>query len=111
MGRISWKDKKTNKEVCDLMNMGQELLKTIKSRKLKYFGHIKGIPPYAKKYWKVVQMANDKEDVRQENGAMTSSPGQGTVLLNAPDQWRIEKCGAGFPVDLSRDDTGTISVR
>ena len=41
MGKISWKEKKTNKEVCDQMNMRQELLNTVKSRKLKYFGHIK----------------------------------------------------------------------
>ena len=41
MGKVSWKDKKTNEEVCTTLNIRPELLKTIKSRKLKYFGHTK----------------------------------------------------------------------
>ena len=38
MGKISWTEKKTNKEVCAIQ---PTLLETIQSRKLKYFGHIK----------------------------------------------------------------------
>ena len=41
MGKISWTEKKTNKEVCAMLNIQPTLLKTIQSRKLKYFGHIK----------------------------------------------------------------------
>ena len=41
MGKISWTEKKTNKEVCAMINIQPTLLKTIQSRKLKYFGHIK----------------------------------------------------------------------
>ena len=41
MGKISWTEKKTNKEVCKMLNVQPTLLKTIKSRKLQYFGHIK----------------------------------------------------------------------
>lgn len=38
--RISWKDKITNVEVLRRMNKEQELMKTIKCRKLQYLGHI-----------------------------------------------------------------------
>ena len=41
MGKISWKELKTNKEVCSIMNTTPALLNTIKSRKLAYFGHTK----------------------------------------------------------------------
>ena len=41
MGRISWKEKKTNKEVCEIMKYKPALLNIIKSRKLTYFGHTK----------------------------------------------------------------------
>ena len=41
MGRISWKELKSNKEVCAIMKTKPNLLNTIKSRKLKYFGHVK----------------------------------------------------------------------
>ena len=39
--KISWKEKKSNQEVCDLIGVEPTLLHTIRSRKLKYFGHIK----------------------------------------------------------------------
>ena len=41
MGRISWKELKTNKEVCKLLKTQPTLLNKIKSRKLAYFGHTK----------------------------------------------------------------------
>ena len=41
LGKISWTAKKTNEEVCAMLNVQPTLLKTIQSRKLKYFGHIK----------------------------------------------------------------------
>ena len=41
MARISWKERKTNKEVCDALGLETNLLKEMKSRKLKYFGHVK----------------------------------------------------------------------
>ena len=41
MGGVSWKDRKTNEEVLQLMKTQRNLLKTIKQRKLRYFGHVK----------------------------------------------------------------------
>ena len=41
IGRVSWKEKKTNKEVLQQLGMKKELLKEIKIRQIKYFGHIK----------------------------------------------------------------------
>ena len=41
MGRISWKDQKSNKEVLNIMKAKPELLNKVKSRKLGYFGHVK----------------------------------------------------------------------
>ncbi|GFR94770.1 UDP-glucuronosyltransferase 2A1-like [Elysia marginata] len=41
LAKISWKDKKTNQEVCDHLGTKREIAKTIKTRKIKYFGHIK----------------------------------------------------------------------
>ena len=41
MGRISWKEFKSNEDVCKIMKTKPELLDKIRSRKLKYFGHIK----------------------------------------------------------------------
>ena len=39
IGKISWKEKKTNKEVCEILDQTPSLLKTIKTRKLKFCGH------------------------------------------------------------------------
>ena len=41
IGRISWQRKMTNENMCRFLNMPPELIKTIKSRKLQYFSHIK----------------------------------------------------------------------
>ena len=41
IGHISWKEKKTNKAVLEKLGMKQDLLKEVKTRQLKYFGHIK----------------------------------------------------------------------
>ena len=41
MGGVSWKDRKTNDEVLQMMKTERNLLKTIKQRKLRYFGHVK----------------------------------------------------------------------
>ena len=41
MGKISWTEKKTNKEVCAMLRVQPTILRTIKCRKLQYFGHIK----------------------------------------------------------------------
>ena len=41
LGRISWTDRKTNQNVLDHLNVTRTLMKDIKSRKLKYFGHVK----------------------------------------------------------------------
>ena len=41
MGHISWKEKKTNKAVLEKLGMKQDLLNEVKTRQLKYFGHIK----------------------------------------------------------------------
>ncbi|GFR96857.1 endonuclease-reverse transcriptase [Elysia marginata] len=41
LAKISWKDKKTNQEVCQHLGTRRELVNTIKTRKIKYFGHIK----------------------------------------------------------------------
>ena len=41
MGKISWTEKKTNKDVCMLLKVSPSLLNNIKRKKLKYFGHIK----------------------------------------------------------------------
>ncbi|GFS04307.1 endonuclease-reverse transcriptase [Elysia marginata] len=39
LAKISWKDKKTNQEVCEHLGTRKELVNTIKTRKVKYFGH------------------------------------------------------------------------
>ena len=41
LGKISWKEKKTNQEVCDILDIRPTLLKVIKTRKLRYFGHLR----------------------------------------------------------------------
>jgi hypothetical protein len=41
IGHISWKEKKTNKAVLEKLGMKQNFLKEVKTRQLKYFGHIK----------------------------------------------------------------------
>ena len=41
MGKVSWKDFKSNKEVLKTMDAKPELLGMIKTRKLSYFGHTK----------------------------------------------------------------------
>ena len=41
IGRISWKDRITNDEVLEIINTNRTLLKTVKQRQLRYFGHIK----------------------------------------------------------------------
>ena len=41
IGRTSWKEKKTNKEVLKTFKMKKELPREIKVRQIKYFGHIK----------------------------------------------------------------------
>ncbi|GFR92211.1 endonuclease-reverse transcriptase [Elysia marginata] len=41
LAKISWKDKKTNQEVCEHLGTRRELVNTIKTRKIKYFGNIK----------------------------------------------------------------------
>jgi hypothetical protein len=41
IGRVSWMEKKTNKEVLESLGMKRELLQEIKIRQVKYFGHIK----------------------------------------------------------------------
>jgi hypothetical protein len=41
IGHISWKEKKTNKAVLEMLGMKQDLLKEVKTRQLKYFGHLK----------------------------------------------------------------------
>ena len=41
LGRISWTERKTNEQVCQLLQTRPELLETIKTRKLQYFGHTK----------------------------------------------------------------------
>ena len=40
MKKISWIDKKTNKEVLEMMGVEQRLLKTIRQRQLRFVGHI-----------------------------------------------------------------------
>ncbi|RUS72729.1 hypothetical protein EGW08_019511 [Elysia chlorotica] len=41
LGKISWTEKKTNKDVYTTLGIQPSLLKTIKTRKLKYFGHVR----------------------------------------------------------------------
>ena len=41
MGAISYKDRVTNEDVLKKLNTERKLLKTIKQRKLRYFGHVK----------------------------------------------------------------------
>jgi len=38
--RISWKEKRTNEWVLQLADTQRHLLKTVKKRKMTYFGHI-----------------------------------------------------------------------
>ena len=40
MKKISWIDKKTNKEVLEMMGEERRLLKTIHQRQLRFVGHI-----------------------------------------------------------------------
>ncbi|GFS22745.1 endonuclease-reverse transcriptase [Elysia marginata] len=41
LAKISWKDKKTNQELWEHLGTRRELVNTIKTRKIKYFGHTK----------------------------------------------------------------------
>ena len=41
MARISWKAKKTNNEVCQILHTRQTLLNNIKRRKMQYYGHVR----------------------------------------------------------------------
>ena len=41
MGRISYKDRKTNEEVLALFGTNRKLLNKIKTRKMSFFGHVK----------------------------------------------------------------------
>ena len=41
LGRIPWTEKRTNQYVLNQLNATKSLMKDIKSRKLKYFGHVK----------------------------------------------------------------------
>ncbi|KAG1674653.1 hypothetical protein GQR58_015022 [Nymphon striatum] len=41
MGRVSWTEKKSNKEVLGMLEVERQLLNIVKKRKLNYFGHIK----------------------------------------------------------------------
>ena len=41
MGRISWKDRITNNEVLAKLGTERNLLKSVKQRQLRYYGHIK----------------------------------------------------------------------
>ena len=41
LGRIPWTEKRTNQYVLNHLNVTKSLMKDIKSRKLKYFGHVK----------------------------------------------------------------------
>ena len=41
VANVKWSDRVTNEDVCVKLNMERTLLKTIKMRKLIYFGHIK----------------------------------------------------------------------
>ena len=40
MSKTKWTDKLTNNEVCDKLKVERFLLKTVKQRKMAYFGHI-----------------------------------------------------------------------
>ena len=40
MKKLSWTDKKTNKEVLEMIGEERELLKAIRQRQLKFVGHI-----------------------------------------------------------------------
>ena len=39
MARISWVEKKTNEQVCEIIGIKTGLIQTIKERKMKFFGH------------------------------------------------------------------------
>lgn len=41
MGKISWKQMMTNEDVLTLMQTERKVLKSIKERKMSFFGHIK----------------------------------------------------------------------
>ena len=41
VANVKWSDRVTNEDVCVKLNMERKLLETIKTRKLRYFGHIK----------------------------------------------------------------------
>ena len=41
LGRVPWTEKRTNQYVLNHLNVTKSLMKDIKSRKLKYFGHVK----------------------------------------------------------------------
>ena len=41
IGRVSWTEKQTNKQVLGKLGMKKQLLREIKFRQVKYFGHIK----------------------------------------------------------------------
>ena len=39
--KISWKEKKRNEEVCEIVGRRRNLMQTIRNRKMKFFGHVR----------------------------------------------------------------------
>ena len=79
IGRTSWKEKKTNKEVLRTLNMKKELLREIKIRQIKYFGHIKRHDTLLKTLLEVKSKGSEQEVGRDTSGRVTSQDGQDTV--------------------------------
>ena len=80
IGRTSWKEKKTNKEVLKTLNMKKELLREIKIRQIKYFGHIKRHDTLLKTLLEGKKSKGGEQEVgRNTSGRVTSHDGQVTV--------------------------------
>ncbi|GFR70823.1 endonuclease-reverse transcriptase [Elysia marginata] len=106
LAKISWKDKKANQEVCEHLGTRRELVNTIKTRKIKYFGHIKRHASYLKDVLEGKIEGSRPRGDREDGGPTTLRNGQEKIYTNALWRPRTEQSGNPFLVNpWNRDGT------
>ena len=71
LGRIPWTEKRANQYVLNHLNATKSLMKDIKSRKLKYFGHVKRHQNILKSVLEGVTEGRRCEDISAVSGVTT----------------------------------------
>ncbi|GFR66877.1 hypothetical protein ElyMa_003693300 [Elysia marginata] len=80
LAKIRWKDKKTNQEVCEHLGTRRELVNTIKTRKIKYFGHITRHASFLKDVLEGKIEGSRPRGDREDGGSTTLQNGQGKII-------------------------------